>query len=82
MCRVIVREPLREAQRRQPCPVEDLIGIRVADATEQTGIGQGALERVILQAKPLCELWQLRVERLDPAALEGIEPRDSPHQVE
>ena len=42
---------LRQRERRQLRAMQDLVGVRVADAAEQMRIGQRALERVILAAQ-------------------------------
>src|SRR3989442_12868698 len=42
------RELLRQGERRQARPVQDLVRIGVADAAEQARVSERALERVIL----------------------------------
>ena len=46
-------KPTGERQRREAGAVEDLVGVRVPDAAEEPGIGEGTLEGVVLRAQPL-----------------------------
>ena len=54
--------------------MEDLVRVRVADTAEQTRIGEGALERVILGEQPLRERRTSGGERLQSASIEFGEP--------
>ena len=53
---LVIGDRRRHAKRRQLRRVQDLVGVRVADAVEQRRIGQRALDRVPLAAQPLGEL--------------------------
>jgi hypothetical protein len=45
---LLIREALAVPDGREPGPVEDLVGVGIADAGEQAGIGERALEGVVL----------------------------------
>ncbi len=45
---LLVAELSGAGQWRKPSPVQDLVRIRIPDAAEETGIGQGALQGVAL----------------------------------
>ena len=59
----LVGEPRRQPQRRQPRRVEDLVGVRVADAAEEARVGQRALERVVLARERRGERVERRRQR-------------------
>ncbi len=48
---LLVREPRRQHHRRQPRAMQDLVGVRVADAAQEPRVGQRALERVVAAAQ-------------------------------
>ena len=50
--------------------VQNLVGVRVADAAEDVRIGERALQRVVLARQALGELRQRRAEHLEPARIE------------
>ncbi len=62
--------------------MEDLVGVGVADAGEETRIRQRALQRVVLPCQRLAESRQVRVEDLDAAAVELREARAPLDEVE
>src|SRR5438105_3384063 len=50
--------------------MKDLVGVRVANATEQMRIGQCALERTILGGERRAKLFERRIQRFDAARIE------------
>ena len=62
----LVRQSRCQLQRRQPRPVEDLIGIRIPDAAEQPRVRERPLERVVLGSQSLGELFARGVETSRP----------------
>ena len=60
----------RQLDRRQLRAVQDLVAVGVADAREQVGIGQRALDGVVADEQPRAELVEVGVERLEAAAIE------------
>ena len=50
--------------------MQDLVGVRVPDAAEQTRIGERSLDRVILAAKSRGEVAEVGVQHLESAAVE------------
>jgi hypothetical protein len=46
--------------------VQDLVGVGVADATEDARIGERALQRVVLVLEPLHERRQIRSQDFEP----------------
>ena len=61
------RELLRQTNRRQSRAVQDLIGIGVTYAAEQSRIGEGPLQRVVLPDDGSCERVALLAQYLEPA---------------
>ena len=57
-------------ERRQPGPVQDLVGIGVADPAEHPRVGQRTLEGMILAAQRPGELGGAGVEHFQAAAVE------------
>jgi hypothetical protein len=49
--------------------VQNLVGIRIADAAEDARIGECALERVILSPQSLDEMLRIRVQHLEPVSV-------------
>ena len=58
---------------RQLRPVQDLVGVGVADAGENVRVGERALERVALGGERGVELPRRRLERFQPARIVGGE---------
>src|SRR5439155_3306091 len=79
---LFARELRREAERRQTGRVEDLIRIRVADAIEQPGVGERALERVRLPGQRRSELLERRAEHIQSTGVVGGERALAPDDVE
>src|SRR5262249_36881153 len=50
--------------------VQDLVGVRVADSREKSGVGQGALDRVILARQSFPKRGEIRRQHLQASALE------------
>src|ERR1043166_1569124 len=50
--------------------MQNLVGVRVADAAEEPRVGERTLDRVILQAKARGEILECRVEGLESSAAE------------
>src|SRR5439155_16455682 len=61
---LVVAELARQLDGREAGPVEDLVGVGVADAGEQAGIGERALQGVILARQGGAEARQVRLEDL------------------
>ncbi len=61
--------------------MEDLVGVRVADAAEDVRIGQRPLERMVHPREALGEHRQRRVENLEASRVERCELRDPCHDV-
>jgi hypothetical protein len=59
---------LREG--RELCGMEDLIGIGVADAAEEAGIGEGALERVIFRRQRRPKSREIGLENVDSTGVQ------------
>jgi hypothetical protein len=62
--------------------VEYLVGVGVADAAEETRIGERALQGVVLGAEPRGEVGDARVEHFEPAAVEPGERAVASNEVE
>src|SRR5215813_64384 len=62
--------------------MQDLVGVRVADAAEEVRIGERALERVVLAAESLREGLQLAADDLDSARVQRVEAGGSAHDVD
>nr|WP_293417094.1 hypothetical protein [Piscinibacter sp.] len=62
-------ERARQRDGRQPRAVQDLVGVRIADAAEQPRIRQRALERVVLGLQPRQEGGRLGAHHVDAAGV-------------
>ena len=62
--------------------MEDLVGVGVADAAEKPGVGERALQGVVLGAKPLREGVAARGQRLQSSALELLQGCPVPKHVQ
>jgi hypothetical protein len=62
--------------------VQDLVGVGVADAAEERGIGKGALHGVIFAGQHLAKPVERRVQDFQSAAIEGGQSRLTLHHVE
>ena len=62
--------------------MQDLVRVRVADPAEQAGIGQGALQRSVLQSQPRGELVAGGREHLDSARIVFLERGLAVYEVE
>ena len=62
-------EMARLLHRRQPGAMEDLVGIGVTDAAEQTRVGERTLQRVVLAPQHTPEIVQTAVQHLDAAGI-------------
>src|SRR6185437_6317208 len=67
---LVVGQQAGELDGRQPRAMEYFVGVRIADAAEQSRIGERAFDRVALAAQPLAEFVEPGVERLESAARE------------
>jgi len=63
----------RQRERRQPRAVQDLVGVRVADAAEEARVGQRALDGVVLGDQPRGERVACRRHDVDAARVERSE---------
>src|SRR5438093_6210856 len=79
---LVVVELARQLDRREAGSVQDLVGVSVADAGEQAGVGERALQGVILARQGGAEARQVGLEDLQPARVEGGERAGAPGQVE
>ena len=70
---LLISQALAELERRQPGAMEDLIGIGIADAAQQSRIGESALEGPVLPAKRFGELAGRRGEDVHASRIEGGE---------
>ena len=52
--------------------VQDLIGIRIADATQQTRIGKGSLECVVFSRECGAKRIEIAGEDVDPSGVDGM----------
>src|SRR5690606_878229 len=66
-------EHSRLHQRRQPRAMQDLIGVRIADAAQDRGIGQRAFERVVARLHAFPKYLEIVIEHFQSAALELME---------
>ena len=71
-----------QLEGREPRPVENLIGVSVADAAEQARIGEGALDHVVLPGQHPREIGRLRFQHLQAPRVVLGQPRLPPHQME
>src|SRR5689334_20721773 len=62
--------------------MEDLIGVGVADTTDQARIGERALQRVILCAERVAERGCMRIENLDASRIDRFEHAGSTQDVD
>ena len=62
--------------------MQDLVGVRVADPAEEMGVGECALEGVVLALQSLGELDEAGVQHLESTAVERRESRRAPHDME
>src|SRR5438034_9678422 len=53
--------------------MQDLVGIGVADACEETRIGEGALQRVVLPDQPFPKCSQISLHYFDASRVHGVE---------
>ncbi len=77
-----IAHPCRQQQWRQPRIMEDLIGIRVPDATEETRVRERPLEGVVLPPQTRGKLLERRDQHLKSSAINVVERRGSPHDSE
>ena len=61
--------------RREPRALQDLVGIGIADAAEQLGVAQGALQGVVFRGQAPSEGVGLAGHDLEAARVEGAERR-------
>ena len=66
---VRVRNPRREHHGRQPRAMQDLVGIRVADAAQEMRVGERTLQCVITAAQRRDELPDGRPGELEAAGI-------------
>jgi hypothetical protein len=64
---------VRERDRRQLRRVQDLIRIRVADATNQAGIGKSPLQRAVFGRKCGAKRDEIAREDLDSSRVDGAQ---------
>src|SRR5882724_462031 len=76
-----VAERPRLPHGREPRAMQDLVRVRVADAREDVRVGQRALERVVLAGDRAAELLRVTGEGIDPARVERLKPRLTPHEM-
>ena len=62
--------------------MEDLVRVGVPDAAENAGIGQGALQRVVVAEEPFGECREARVEHLDAARVVALQLVGAAHDVD
>jgi hypothetical protein len=53
--------------------VQDFVGIRVADAAEEVGIGESALERVVFAGEHRAECVEIAGEDIDASGVKGMQ---------
>src|SRR5262245_884044 len=75
-------QPAREHHRRQARAVEDLVGIRIADAAQEPRVGERALERVALARERSPEAGEIRLHHLDAARVVLAQRALAPDQVD
>src|SRR5712692_1797214 len=61
---------LRHCDRRELRAMENLVGIRIADTTENMRVGKRSLQRVISRAQRGGECGEARLERFDTAGIQ------------
>src|SRR6516164_4372534 len=86
-CRVQPRDrgvinAAREQKGRQPRSMQNLVRVSVADTTEESRVGECALERVVLAAQPLGELRESRIEDLDASGIKITQRLLSLHEAQ
>src|SRR5262249_8477360 len=79
---LVVGQAARETVGRQPGAMQYLIGVGVADAAEQSGIGEGPLERVALASEALANPTERPVEPLPPSPVQPCEIPLAGHDME
>ena len=73
--------PVR-AKRRQPGPMQDLVGVGVTDPTEEPRVGERPLESMVLSGEALREGRKVGVEYFESATLKGNQPLLPDHEVD
>src|SRR5579871_1764788 len=53
--------------------MEDFVGVSVADTAEQAWVGERALERVVFRSQSFTESFEIGVEDVNPARINGFE---------
>ena len=77
-----VVELVVHADRGQAGAVQNLVGVRVADAAQEARIGERALERVALAEEDVTKLREVRLQDLEPERRERGEPVGAAHEVQ
>ena len=68
------RKFLSERQGRQAGFKQDLVGISIADSTEQVRIAQSPLQRVVGRGERRGEVLEIRIKHLQPSGVECAQP--------
>ncbi len=79
---LLLAELKGKLDRREFRAVKQLIRIGIANAAEQAGIGQSALEGVVFASERGPEALGVGVHHFKSAAIEGIDQAPAAHQVE
>jgi hypothetical protein len=79
---LFVGQPARQHDRRQPRAVQDLVGIRVADAAEQARVGQAALDGVVLGLQLARERGHVGLQHIDAAWVHCLQRLAPGHQMD
>src|SRR5712692_6895045 len=61
---------LRHRDRRELRAMENLVGIRIADTTENMRVGERTLQRMISRAQRIDEGGEARIERFDTSGIQ------------
>ena len=64
---------MRECDWRELSGVQNLVGIGVADATDDAGIGESAFESAVLGGESIAKGFEIAVEDFNAAGVDGVE---------
>src|SRR6516162_5664645 len=70
---LLFREASREPHRRKPRGVEDLVGVRITDAAEETRIGERPLDCMALANERVAKALEIGIENFQTARIVGTE---------